>query len=828
MMDESSSPQARPLSRSTIVELWRIAVLALGAAAFGFLAAGDAPRRDTYDRVLTALRVVDTTHASLQRDVLQARAGLLRNYDPLVESVVRLHAGAAQLGALLHKSRQDGISGLDGALSKLVGEIGSDDDLVERFKTSNALLQNSLEVSGLLLSQLQSESHPEGSELVEWSGRLGNLMMRFAANPSSDLEQRIRTELDRVQGSETGRTDQVRALLSHANIVLDTLPLVDRAMTAIQASRALLESEIVRQLYLDAYGLTSVSSARRRVVFGSICLGLCGLIALFVYRLREQTRTLSQQLDFESALSEVKNRFSEAHVSLETAVERSLDALRRFFDARACAFVTVDSESRQIEHVYGASAGGELENLAAKARRISVPDRVGSVALAEDQGSAMAVALINSRSYAVLRVTPGRLLWRRSDAFGALLGQASECLASCVRSARDRDEREALLMRLEHSQRLEAIGTLASGIAHEFNNVLLAMMGYGEMALEASRGEPQATRYIREIIHSGQRAQLVIDQILAFSRKGDRINEPFDLSETVKDVLPLVRVSLPDQVTLETDIPARAHAVTGNPIEIQQTLLNLCRNAAQACGDIGTITISISAVELRTRTTLSHGSAPPGSYVVLRVTDTGRGIDARALPHIFDPFFTTRSEAGGTGLGLAAVHGTVVGMAGHIDVHSRPGIGTRFDLYFPLTHRNPIAISTFLNDRPVLTGAGETIVIADRDDEARSMYEEKAAALGYEAIGLSSLDRLRSWLAKPNNTADLIIFDLSLWPGEPNPSQIVQHFSPIPTLLIGDAPNSGLIDRRPPDPMRFLRKPVTTTRLAWAISTMLSPVKSFR
>jgi hypothetical protein len=256
--------------------------------------------------------------------------------------------------------------------------------------------------------------------------------------------------------------------------------------------------------------------------------------------------------------------------------------------------------------------------------------------------------------------------------------------------------------------------------------------------------------------------------------------------------------------------------------------LNLCRNAAQACGDIGAITISISAIELRARTTLSHGSAPPGSYVVLRVADTGRGIEARALPHIFDPFFTTRSEAGGTGLGLAAVHGTVAGMAGHIDVQSRPGIGTRFDLYFPLTHRSPIAVSTFLNDRPVLTGAGETIVIADRDDDARSMYEEKAAALGYEAIGLSSLDRLRGWLSKSNNTADLIIFDMALWPGEPNPSQIVQHFSPIPTLLIGDPLNFSMIDRRSPDAMRFLRKPVTTTRLAWAISTTLSPVKSSR
>src|SRR3712207_6137442 len=112
-MDASSSLQVRPLSRSTIVELWRIAVLAVGAAAFGLLAAGDTPRRENYDRVITALRVIDTTHASLQRDVLQARAGLLRNYDSLVGSVARLHASAAQLRTSIHDSRQDGIAGLD-------------------------------------------------------------------------------------------------------------------------------------------------------------------------------------------------------------------------------------------------------------------------------------------------------------------------------------------------------------------------------------------------------------------------------------------------------------------------------------------------------------------------------------------------------------------------------------------------------------------------------------------------------------------------------------------------------------------------------------------
>jgi signal transduction histidine kinase len=831
-MDASS----RPRQRRTIVERWRIALLALGAVAFGVLALAHAPSRETHDGILATLRVIDLQHASLQRDVLQARAGLLRNYDPLVGSVAGLHASAAKLRALFDRSNRDGISGFDDELSTLLAAIGSDDELVERFKTSNSLLQNSLEIFSQLIGHSYPDPHLEGQRPTERSGHLGNLMMRFAANPSDDLERQIRAELHSIQSDDAGRSGYVRVLVSHANLVLEMLPLVDQTTLAIQGSRSLHEAEVLRERYLDAYDVMSVGSARNGVILGSISLALFGFVAMFVHRLRVQTQKLTQQLEFESTLDEVKRHFGEQYITMETAVEGALDLLGDFFEVPKGTFVIFKPENVEIEHAFGAENGEILECLVAEATGRLMADKPGSSGLSPPWKSsdlaihvrrakvdAVATIQLDAQSAALLRINLHPL--RRSSETPRLLEQAAECLVSCVRSVRDREEREALLARLEHSQRLEAIGTLAGGIAHEFNNVLLAMMGYSEMALDASLRGSQAARYIEEIIHSGQRAKLIIDQILAFSRKGERISKPFNMCEAVLDVLPLLRVSLPDQVSLEADIPDRPLAVTGHPIEVQQVLINLCRNAAQACRDTGKITISLSVLEVRTRTTLSHGSVPPGSYVVLRVSDTGSGIDARALPHIFEPFFTTRSGAGGTGLGLAAVHGTVAEMAGHIHVQSRLDVGTRFELYFPVTHRNPVAIGEFLADRPVPTGAGQTIVIAEGDDEARLMCEEKTAALGYEAIGVSSLDCLRSWLSKPNNTADLIIFDTALWSDEPNLSKIVRYFSPIPTLLVGDPASSTSVDRRSLGEVRLLRKPVTTARLARAISTTLSEAR---
>lgn len=828
----------RARQHCTSAERWRIGVLTVAAAAFSGVALAYAPSHDVHDGILASLRAIDLQYASLQRDVLQARAGLLRNYDPLVSGIADLNATTDRLRMLFTAGNHDGVSDFDDELSAISGSIASDENLVDRFKTNNSLLQNSLEIFNQLLSQRYQDPYFEGQPPTDRSGHLGNLMMRFASNPSTDLEMQIRAELEGLQARSGSRQGYVRGLASHAVMILKTLPLVDQTTLAIQGSKTLHTADSLRKRYLDSYEVMALQSTRYRVILGSVSFALFGFAATLVQRRREKTRKLTQQLRFESTLDEVRRLFGEKYTTMETAVDDALELLGELFEGPSGDLIIINSENGEIEHSFGTTPNGELHNVVAAARdRLSSKELgpsgarslMSSDMIIAPRGKRVEVVVtihLEAQSAVVLRLIVDRDLFDRSDEIHSVIEQAAGTLASCVRLVQDREEREALQARLEHSQRLEAVGTLAGGIAHEFNNILLAMMGYSEMALDASAGESSAARYIQETIQSGRRAKLVIDQILAFSRKGERITKPFDLCEAVRDVLPLLTVSLPDHLALDVDLPRQHLTVTGSPIEVQQAIMNICRNAVQACRNAGWITITLSAVELRTGTLLSHGAAAPGAYAVLQVTDTGDGIETNALPHIFEPFFTTRSDAGGTGLGLAAVHAAIVGMAGHINVQSCVGAGTRFDLYFPITHRPSVSIRDFTVDQSVPMGAGQTVLIAEADDAARMMYEEKAAALGYEPIGFSSLNDVDGWISKRGHAADLVVLDIGLWSGQPDISIIKQHFSPIPTLLIGASPPSTVVDKGSLNQVQYLREPVTTTRLAWSISTALAKART--
>lgn len=808
-------------------------MLTVVAAAFGSVALAYVPSRDVHDSILAGLRAIDLQYASLQRDVLQARAGLLRNYDPLVSGIADLNATTDRLRMLFTAGNHDGVSYFDDELSAVSGSIASDENLVDRFKTNNSLLQNSLEIFNQLLSQRYQDPYFEGQPPTDRSGHLGNLMMRFASNPSTDLKMQIRAELEGLQARSGSRQGYVRGLASHAVIILKTLPLVDQTTLAIQGSKTLHTADSLRRRYLSSYEAVVLQSTRYRVILGSVSFALFGFAATLVQRRREKTRKLTQQLRFESTLDEVRRLFGEEYTAMETAVENALELLGELFEGPKGDLIIINSENGEIEHSFGTTPNGELHSVVAAARGrpseelgpSGARSLMSSDMIIAPRGKRVEVVVtvrLEAQSAVVLRLIVDRDLFDRSDEIHSVLEQAAGTLAHCVRLVQDREEREALQARLEHSQRLEAVGTLAGGIAHEFNNILLAMMGYSEMALDASPGESSAARYIQETIQSGRRAKLVIDQILAFSRKGERITKPFDLCEAVRDVLPLLTVSLPDHVALDVDLPRQYLTVTGNPIEVQQAIMNICRNAVQACRNAGSIKITLSAVELRIGARLSHGTAPPGGYAVLQITDTGDGIEANALPHIFEPFFTTRSDAGGTGLGLAAVHAAIVGMAGYINVQSCLGAGTRFDLYFPITHRPSVSIRDFMVDQSVPIGAGQTVLIAEADDVARIMYEEKAAALGYEPIGFSSLNDVDGWISKRGHAADLVALNIGLWPDQPDMSVIKQHFSPIPTLLIGASPTSTVVDKGSLNQVQYLREPVTPARLAWAISTALA------
>lgn len=825
-MDTSSK---RPPRRATI-ELWRIVLLVAGAFLFALFAIGRVPSRDTHEAILTSLRAIDINHASLQRDVLQARAGLLRNYDPLVDSIVNLHATVSKLRSLFPESGLESTAELDAELTKLAASIDGDETLVERFKTDNALLQNSLSIANQMLSELHESTDPSVARALGTSNDLGNLMMRFAAEPVQRFEQPIRAQLDAMSRSDAASIPDVASYVAHARMILNTLPSVDDTIQSIQASGTSTEAQILQKQYLDAYGILSVRSAWSRILLGSISVLLCVYIAILVYRLRSQTHRLTQQLEFENLVANIKKRFNEDFHSVSAALTESLAAVADFFEASSYAFAVISSDGKQIEQVFGNADVSAFQLLLDRFSEKMAEEPIhGDLlyyhnlqkreiqAFLEGALSAGSIAAtsIDSGSVGLLFLEHTEIRKKPDGDEIRLLGHTIVVLAQSLQAQRERDEKRALEARLEHSQRLEAVGTLAGGIAHEFNNTLGAILGYGEMALESSRSSMRTRQYIQEIISSGHRAKHIIDQILTFSRKRERINRPFDLKEAIEDIVPLVKLSIPGTVAVSTKIDSSLPAVFGNPIEIQQVLMNLCMNAAQASPEDGHIEISLGKVGFTGPISLSHGELRGGDYVLVSVKDDGNGIPPNVLPHIFEPFFTTRSKSGGTGLGLAAVHGHVTGMNGRIDVESRPFAGTEFKLYFPITNDAPIPLGQFFNERTPL-GAGQLVLIAQRDTGLRLMYEEKIAALKYEPVGFANITALKRWLAASDRLPDLILLDLDLWQDSPDLGRIIKEFDKIPILFLADPEWDGL-DTQASDQISVLRKPVSSISLATAL-----------
>lgn len=820
-----------PQRRATI-ELWRIAVLVVGALCFALLAVGRTPSRDTHETILTSLRAIDVNHASLQRDILRARAGLLKEYDPIETSIANLHAAVKRLRAAFPESGVENAAALNTELDVLSASIDRDDQLVERFKAGNLLLQNAMAIATQTLSDLHASDDPSIKNALSKSADLGNLMMRFAAEPTEGFARAIEDNLNSVLRSPAVSSPDIQTYATNARTILQTLPTVDDTIEAIQASRTSDEAQILQIRYLDAFGVISIRSAWTRILLGSISVLLCVYVAILVYRLRGQTHRLTQQLDLENLTADIKRRFSEEHEAVVDAVSSSLNIVSEFFDAGEYAFYVVDGKSNTVRQRLGNASFGGRDSF-----RDKLPEQITATAMKEtlhwdrfyynnllqsemqsfpegamSAGSVVA-ASIDTDQIAILFLEHREVRRKPSGDEIRLLGHAVITLAQCIRARTERKERQQLEARLEHAQRLEAVGTLAGGIAHEFNNTLGAIMGYGEMALQINRGSTRTRQYLKEIVSSGHRAKHIIDQILTFSRKRDRVNRPFDVGEAVEDIVPLIRLSMPGNVTLTTSIERSMQAILGNPIDLQQALMNLCTNAVQAAVGRCDVSVKASQVEIGTSLSLSHGELAVGRYVCLSVIDSAGGIAPSILPHIFEPFFTTRSKSGGTGLGLAAVHGHVTGMGGAIHVESEVGSGSTFRIYLPCSSQAPVPLASFFDEKTVPLGDGELVILGQRDNNVRLMYEEKIAALGYEPLGLPSLAGIKQWLESHDRLPDVILLDLDLWQSVPDIRGVIASFAPIPVLFLTD-PERDSLDQRAFAEIRILRKPLSSNSLA--------------
>jgi two-component system cell cycle sensor histidine kinase/response regulator CckA len=324
-------------------------------------------------------------------------------------------------------------------------------------------------------------------------------------------------------------------------------------------------------------------------------------------------------------------------------------------------------------------------------------------------------------------------------------------------------EKAKLRSQLRQAQKMEAIGTLAGGIAHDFNNILQSIFGYTEIAgLQITQGK-NPTEALDNILTASQRAKGLINQILSFSRQTEQEKQPVQVNLIVKEVLKLIRASLPATIEICGNNLNNDAVVEADPIQIHQVMMNLCSNAHHAMRETGgKLEVSLVTCDIDSGKAAQLGGIKPGAYLELRISDTGHGIPREYIDRIFDPYFTSKEKGEGTGLGLAVVHGIVSSHGGAISVESQIGEGTTFHIYFPKRMQDAPADERSQPITPNSYTGHERILFVDDEPALVEIGQEILATLGYQVeTTTSSMDAIERIRTAPDQF-DLIISDLTM------------------------------------------------------------------
>ena len=390
------------------------------------------------------------------------------------------------------------------------------------------------------------------------------------------------------------------------------------------------------------------------------------------------------------------------------------------------------------------------------------------------------------------------------------------------------ESKDQLERQIQQAQKMEAIGTLAGGIAHDFNNILSPLIGYAEILKIDLPTDNPMQKYVDQILKAALRSKDLVTQILAFSRQKDTEMKPLSLQPIVKEVLKLLRSSIPTTNDIEPDIDPNCKMVIADPTQVHQIVMNLATNAYHAMEENGgKLNVSLKQIQLN----LDHHLPPmllPGQYACLTVADTGSGIHKENLDKVFDPYFTTKKKGKGTGLGLAVVKGIVNNCKGDVRIHSVPGQGTRIEVYLPIIEMG--AEEQHSRDVQPVRGGSERILLVDDEEGVAKMMNVMLQRLGYSvSFHTNCLDSLQAFRNSPASY-DLVISDMTMphMNGLQFASKIRIIRSEIPIIIC-----TGFSDQVNEEKCKaigiqgLVKKPVITRIMATAIREALEETKQF-
>jgi signal transduction histidine kinase len=698
------------------------------------------------DESLNSLNELALIGNTLHRDVLRSRAGMQLNYDPLVHETQALND---TLDQLRRNAPVDAATAA--AIARLTASVGDQEDLVEQFKSNNALLRNSLAYFALFGSDLQSTSRIGVS--IPAAGPVVAAMLRLTLDATAANAREVRSRLDELAEDvpASGDGETIQALLAHGRLLSDLLPATDGILRALSSIPRQQDLQDVRAAILGRQEASRHAANRYRLILYATSLLLVASLVYLGLLLRKRAEALRRRAAFEHMLANISMRFINAQPQQTAAlIEQALAEMAEGFGLDR-AYLLVPSCPNAVvtwcrpETPFPPGWPHQAPALFAESTfrvegTVHIPN-IGRLP-ADARGPYAAFGLrgwscisnIGENGLACL-LGFDQVLEPGCHAQATELGLLRMALNS-IANAIEREYFELERARLQQARRMETIGTLASGIAHNFNNIICAILGYTEMIELQGAADSRTGRNLLEIRRSGERARDLVDQILTLGQRREPRRTHVKVEALIDETASLLQVSLPADVALIVQHRAEGAAVSGEIAQLQQVIVNLCNNAAQATNGSGQITIETDFEEIEQPRNLSHGELPAGYYVVISVRDTGRGMDEATLEQLLKPFFTTRPT--GHGLGLATVRAIVREHGGAIDVFSRPGAGSRFEVWLsrvaaPSHEARPVP-------PPLPLGHGQTVLLLNEEPGRLLIDEEMLAALGYKPVGFAHAD----------------------------------------------------------------------------------------
>ncbi len=562
-------------------------------------------------------------------------------------------------------------------------------------------------------------------------------------------------------------------MLAHARLLYQELPAVDETLKAFIAVSSRQAVEETRALFFHHQSRVDTIEQRFRMLLYLVSLVLLIILVLLGLRLRARAVALRQRAAFEHVIAKNSTRLINCPPGeMEARLKQVLGEFGRTIGADR-AYVMLD-EKPPRGHLWSVDAtpfppGWPDQALAlseplvgVEAGYVTVPD----VTALPPGPLKDALTVAGVRAWACVPLTrPGGVRSMMGfDVFGpvvngtfplSIIRLAGDAVANAIEREFLERDREKLMVRLERARRMQMVGLLASGIAHNFNNIAAAILGYSEMIQPQMARGTRSARYVDEIRRAAMRGRDLVDNILTFGRRTDTRLQAVQVRCLIEEAASLLRVTLPPDVDLILeDVPVDV-AVSGEAAQLQQIILNLCTNAAQAMDGGGYIRVTARQELLAGQRRMSDGELSPGRYACIAVSDNGRGFDERVARRIFEPFFTTR--VAGTGLGLATVREIVCDHDGAINVQSKPGHGSCFEVWLPAMAPGSV---TVVGPSLLPLGGGETVLIVENERERLIRDEEELAALGYEPIGFERpADALAACRSQPDQF-DIILVSL--------------------------------------------------------------------